>query len=179
MLVSFFFKRNGFDILRYDPDTINNIDFEIQWRDSPIICCEVKNPGWEGELTEEEKKGARKGLPKYISGEARTINPCERICYPIEKAREKLPLKTSNIIAIVPDLFVSVTDLFSPSIEKLKEYLSIKQNKIIGGVILLEAIHYGKGVEIFHLFIENEVAYAINKLPIEVSEGLEKGSIRY
>lgn len=43
----------------------------------------------------------------------------------------------------------------------------------------MEAIHYGKGVEIFHLFIENEVAYAINKLPIEVSEGLEKGSIRY
>lgn len=118
----------------------------MQWFSSPIIYCEVKNPGWEGELNEDEKRGARKQLPKYISGEARSINPAERIHYAIEKAREKLPKQTNNLVVIVPDMFVSVTELFPQTAERLKKLMSKEENRIIGGVILIEAINYGRGV---------------------------------
>ncbi|NPV58865.1 MAG: hypothetical protein HPY75_04275 [Actinobacteria bacterium] len=177
ILASYFFKRKGFTILNYDPNTKNHVDLEIQWRDSPIIYCEVKNPGWEGELSDAEKLGARKRMPKYVSGEARSINPTERIFYAIEKAREKFPEHTPNLVVVVPDLFVSVTEkLFPPMEKELKELISKKDNRIIGGVILIEAINYGRGVQIFYLFLENENANVNNRLPVEVVKGLASGS---
>ena len=52
----FFFSRNGFRIVEWEPEAVMGRpgDLEIQWRDTPTIFVEVKGPGWEGELSDEE-----------------------------------------------------------------------------------------------------------------------------
>jgi hypothetical protein len=50
-------------------------DLEVRWRDSESIFAEVKGPGWDGELTQEEIKTGRQHAPKYSNAEARFVNP--------------------------------------------------------------------------------------------------------
>jgi hypothetical protein len=50
---AFFFSRNGFRILEYDPPGADDTkgDLIIQWRETTPIFVEIKAPSWHGELT--------------------------------------------------------------------------------------------------------------------------------
>ena len=50
--VGYFFKRNGFKVLNWEPMKVPDRpgDIDIQWMETEPIFVEVKGPGWKGEL---------------------------------------------------------------------------------------------------------------------------------
>jgi hypothetical protein len=100
---AFFFHRNGFQILRWEPEEVPDHpgDLDIQWQESEPIFVEVKGPDWEGELTEAERVAGRTSLPKYINAEGRAIVPQERVLYAITRALPKLAEQRANLVVVV------------------------------------------------------------------------------
>lgn len=172
----FFFHRNWFRILQWEPEAIRGRpgDLEIQWRDSEPIFVEVKGPGWESELTEDERRRGRKGLPKYINGEGRAIAPQEHVLSAINKALPKLSQDRANLVVVVDDLFVSPIDLPKEQlVAVVANALADESCRVVGGVFLLSPVNYGNFVEYRKCFIAN--AAASHPLPDLVSEGLAVG----
>jgi hypothetical protein len=75
---------------------------------------EVKSPGWEGELSDEEIMSGRKNQPKHLYCEARAVGPWERVKFEVDKAYKKFTPANPNLLVVADDLFVSLaygTDL--------------------------------------------------------------------
>lgn len=175
--VGFFFHRNGFRILRWEPEEVPGHpgDLDIQWRDTEPIFVEVKGPDWEGELSEAERRTGRKGLPKYINAEARVIAPQERVLYAITRALPKLVERRANLIVVVDDLFVSPLYLTKDYLTRaLVNGLADPTCRSVGGVFLLNPVSYGDFVEYRKYFAPN--VGAAHPLPDVVKEGLAAGN---
>jgi len=108
--VSFFFHRNQFHIVGWKPIGLRSKEGEFLVR-GPLevdTFVEVKSPGWEGELSDAERKAGRAKQPKYLNGDFRSIAPWERIRFAVNKAYEKFPPDKPNLLVIVDDLFISL-----------------------------------------------------------------------
>ncbi len=101
------FQRNKLRITEWEPVGLDEKagEFLLQTISGSEIFVEVKSPGWEGELSEEEKKGERKNQPKYIHLETRCVAPWERIQFIVDKAYGKFLPNKPNLLVIVDDLF--------------------------------------------------------------------------
>ncbi len=86
-----------------------NVDFVIKGK-SDEIFCEVKSPGWEGELSKKELMGGRKDQPKYKHLEWRSFAHWKNIRYAIKKAYPKFLSNCKNLLIIQDDLFVPILD---------------------------------------------------------------------
>ena len=86
-----------------------NVDFVIKGK-SDEIFCEVKSPGWEGELSKKELMGGRKDQPKYKHLGWRSFAHWKNIRYAIKKAYPKFLSNCKNLLIIQDDLFVSILD---------------------------------------------------------------------
>lgn len=158
--VSFFLSNLGFAITAWEPIVVPNIpgEYEIQLTGSQAIFVEVKSPGWEGELTEEEKRGARKFNPKYINAEFRSYNAEERVLYAAKKAMSKFANDRPNLLVVADDLFVS--PLYTP-IEildhRIRSGLDRKEHENLGAVLLFVAEQRGgkAPIKYFSRLIEN------------------------
>ena len=177
----FFFKRNSFRIVSWDPegDKSSVGEMEIQWDDTPKIFVEVKNPNWEGELSPTERLSGRKKRPKYITGETRSHDSIERVLFAIEKSREKFSNDRPNLSAVVPDTFVSLLtdfglrDFREGDKKRIESFLAEPANDVIGGVFLFEAFkEAGHDVDYQTFFIGNESAKGNCRLPSPVVEDL-------
>lgn len=158
---AFYLKTKGFQITDWQPRAKPEIpgDLEIQWHDTERIFVEVKGPGWESELTQEELRAKRQRQPKYINAEARVVDPYESIAYAIGKAVPKFVTTRPNLVVVSDDFF------FSPlegGLRELLEYrvsdiLSDSKFKIVSAVLLLKAISYIEepGVRYFQYFVPN------------------------
>ncbi len=107
-------KLLGYTIVNWEEKTVNNydVDFVIK-EDADKIYCEVKSPGWESELTKKElKKGdqGRRGKPKYLPHEFRSIAPWKNIRHVIKKAYPKFLPTSKNLIIVKDDLRVSILE---------------------------------------------------------------------
>jgi hypothetical protein len=175
----FFFSRNGFRILRWEPEAINGHpgDLEIQWRDTEPIFVEVKGPGWEGELSPDEIRSGRQFLPKYINAEARPVGPVARVTYAISKSLPKLAVDRINLVVVVDDLFLSPTELPKDYLTGLlSRELAERRYSSVGAVFLMNPVSYsGTGqIEYCKYFVPNESAS--RALPQAVLEGLLAGN---
>ena len=108
--VAFYFRRNSFRIAQWRPVGLppKEGEFMVQGPSGLQTFVEVKSPGWEGELSDTERKTGRTQQPKYINAEARIIAPWERIQFAVDKAYEKLLPTQPNLLVIADDLFVSL-----------------------------------------------------------------------
>jgi hypothetical protein len=86
-----------------------NVDFVIERKVNEIFC-EVKSPGWEGELSKKELMEGRKDQRKYIPSEWRSFGHWKNIRYAIKKAYPKFLSNYKNLVIIQDDLFVSILD---------------------------------------------------------------------
>lgn len=86
-----------------------NVDFVIESKVNKIFC-EVKSPGWEGELSKKELMEGRKDQRKYIPSEWRSFGHWKNIRYAIKKAYPKFLSDCKNLVIIQDDLFVSILD---------------------------------------------------------------------
>lgn len=104
----------GYTIVNWEEKTVGNKDVDFVIKDGiDRICCEVKSPGWESELTQKElKKGdqGRRGKPKYLPHEFRAIAPWKNIRHVIKKAYPKFLPNSKNLIIVKDDLYVSILD---------------------------------------------------------------------
>lgn len=108
--VAFFFHRNQFGIVQWKPigQHSKEGEFLVRGRSCVETFVEVKNPGWEGQLSEAELKAYRHRQPKYLNGDFRSIASWERIQFAVDKAYEKFSPDKPNLLVIVDDLFVSL-----------------------------------------------------------------------
>jgi hypothetical protein len=176
---AFYFKRNGFRITNWQPRANPTIpgDLEIQWSDTEKIFVEVKGPGWESELSQEEIEAKRQQQPKYINAEARFVDPYERLRYAIAKAVPKFTDNRPNLVVVVDDLFFS--PLEGPPLLlhwRLAKILGDLTFAIVSAVFLLKPIKYaGKAtVEYLQYFCPN--GRAVYPLPEVVQAGLSAGN---
>ena len=83
-----------------------DVEFGINDKGGREIFCEVKSPGWQGQLTTEEIQSGRAKRAKYSkSGEARYVAPYEHIRQTIGKAYAKFPASKQNLLIVTDDLF--------------------------------------------------------------------------
>ena len=170
----FFFHRNEFKILAWEPEEVAGRpgDLDIRWRDTEPIFVEVKGPGWEGELSPEERAAGRKHLPKYINAEARAIDPIGPVIYAVGKALPKFSERRINMVVVVDDLFFSPTEVpKNLLVGRLERALTDPQYASVAGIFLLNPVSYSgeDAVEYYDYFIPN--SNATRKLPDAVHAG--------
>ena len=174
---AFFFRRNGFDITDWGPEAVAGRpgDLEVRWRASEPIFLEVKGPGWESELTDEEIQAGRQHAPKYINAQARAVGPISRVLYAVDKAIPKLDVARCNLVVVVDDLFLSPTDIPRDLLEgQVMHLLRDPKYVPVSAVFMLNPVSRGQGVEYRKYFVPN--ATAARSLPDPVHEGLLRGN---
>jgi len=180
--VGFFFQRNGFQILSWEPagDAGKTGEFEVQWRDTDPMFVEVKGPRWEGELASDEKTGPRRQGPKYVNGEARNLDSVGKVIDCMKKAGPKfLPDKPNLLVVAGYLLFVSPRLLKANIIlPQLESALSKPVFSRIGGVAIFDVFCRGSSVEYQMVFQENPAASTECSLPDTVTKGLKEGNRR-
>jgi len=174
--VAFFFFRNGFNILSWEPKGAGTYlgDIAIQWRELPGVFVEVKGPRWEGELDESELRGHRRSQPRYLNAEARWADPVGKLMEAVEKALPKFPDSRPNLLVVVDDmLFVSILEwpknIIVPSVA---ERLAAGKFSIIGGILVFNTVCYGQEIVYRTLFIENGECHPKCRLPRPMVKGL-------
>jgi hypothetical protein len=172
--MGFFFSRNGFRILRWEPVEVLNRpgDLDIQWGDTEPIFVEVKGPGWEGELSQEAREAGRLNAPKYVNAEARFVDPVERVEYAINKALPKFASSRVNLVAVVDDLFFSPTEIPAVILNgRLKRFYADPQYRVVAGVFLMNPVSHVHASEVEYRshFVPNE--NAMKHLPDVVATG--------
>lgn len=101
----------NFVVIGWEIPTKNNknVDFVIEEKVNKIFC-EVKSPGWEGELSKKEIIEGRKDQRKYIPSECRFFGHWKNIRYAIKKAYPKFLSNCKNLVIIQDDLWVNILD---------------------------------------------------------------------
>jgi hypothetical protein len=143
---AYFLHCNGFRILQWEPEGVSGRpgDLEVDWRGTGAIFIEVKGPGWEGELSPEERAKGRLAKGKNVDMEVRSVDSIGPVLYAIDKSLPKFAKDRCNLVAVVDDLFTSPTGVplgwLTASIEK---HLASPTYACVGGVFLMRAELYG------------------------------------
>jgi hypothetical protein len=108
--VAYHLEQNGFEIVQWKPVGLapKEGEFLIRGPAGVETFVEVKGPGWQSELSDEEIKAGRTKQPKNLHLEARAIAPWQAIQFAVEKAYGKFAPGTPNLLVIADDLFVSL-----------------------------------------------------------------------
>lgn len=98
----------GFEVTRWNPQTTeqgHDVEFCIKDGTCSEIFCEVKSPGWQGQLTQEEMRSGRAKQPKYlVSHDARYVAPYKNIRKTIDKSYKKFLSDRQNLLIITDNL---------------------------------------------------------------------------
>jgi hypothetical protein len=151
-------------------------DLSVSWRDGAAIFVEVKGPGWESELSDDERKGVRRIQGKYVDGEARSIDSVGPVLRAIDKSLPKLAAGRANIVAIVDDLFSSPTSLPEGWLEhSVQEHIARPEAHVVSGVFFLRPeLYVGEPLEYLYRFVDN--SQASTRLPADVLRGWLAGN---
>lgn len=108
--VAYFLERNGFTVSEWRPVGLppKKGEFVVRCPSGAEVFVEVKSPGWEGELTQEQRLSGRLSEPKYINGEVRYADNSQAIGFAVDKAYPKFPPSRHNLLVVADDLFLSM-----------------------------------------------------------------------
>lgn len=119
ILAAYFIENNlGYQVDGWNVPTANqrDVDFTFTDKNNEKIYCEVKNPGWKGELDRESSPEAkqeaniRSKKEKHQDGEFRSYATWREIRKTIENAYGKYLQDKKNLLILVPDFWVSLFD---------------------------------------------------------------------
>lgn len=109
IFAAYFVEKNlGFEMTGWNPRTKEgrDVEFHIIDKTGGEIFCEVKSPGWKGQLSKEEIDSGRVKQQKYSTfGEARGVEPYRNIRRVIDKSYEKFLSDKQNLLIITDNLF--------------------------------------------------------------------------
>lgn len=111
---AYWFHHNGFPIVQWEPLGLTTRvgEFLVGTAEGNVFA-EVKSPGWESELSDEQLHAGRAKLPKYIEGEGGGAfgnwQAVQR-CLASAKTYPKFDPKQPNLLIIADNLRVSLHD---------------------------------------------------------------------
>jgi hypothetical protein len=183
---SFFFHRNGFSILGYNPPGANGNegDLLIQWGAGPPVFVEVKAPSWRGELFSRSADGMsslkseerqwimnRLRQPKDINLETRWINPAGNAIDVIERnALKKFHDDRPNLVVLADDFFVTPVGLPTLDAIATAKMSQLEYNRL-GGILFFKAECYSSQIEYRIQYVDNPTALPRCHLPEAVRRG--------
>jgi hypothetical protein len=178
--VAYWFAQNGFPVVQWEPSGLNGMkgEYLINSPDAVSVFVEVKSPGWEGDLTNEERKAGRTKQPKYREEDGGAFGnwqPIQR-CIASPKTYPKFTPTQPNLLVISDDLMVGLHD--SPEHVEIALYADHKgygetgyftssRFENIGGLGVFQAVKFWEreGVEYEFRLFDNPFALSSTKLP--------------
>jgi hypothetical protein len=106
--VARFLSSNGYGVAEWEPRGNANFigEFAVQGRDTAPIFVEIKSPGWEGQLSQEQRDAGRMKHGKYVELEGGADDPWRAIRRSIKKAYPKFRQTQANLLVIADDRFM-------------------------------------------------------------------------
>lgn len=104
--VAYFFEKGcGMPIVEWHPSGGRG-DFIVSINEKNIFC-EVKSPGWEGEIVKSQgSNSSRIRQPKYIHAETRSVDNSTHIMSTIERAYNKFLDNMPTLLIVVDDFWM-------------------------------------------------------------------------
>lgn len=148
----------GYKLLDWNCGTINgkNVDFIIRDGEQKVYC-EVKAPGWDMELTQDERLNGRKDRAKYLSGDVRHVAPWKAIRHHVKKSYDKFLPSEINILIVHDDLFLSLLEIPSQIDIALFDDSKIYGNE--SGYFLSSRFKFLSGILFLHLDYRRKIEY--------------------
>lgn len=173
-----FLDTNGYPVVLWEPVGHGNYIGEFSvGRFNPPVFVEIKSPGWEAQLSPEEREAGRAKQPKYQEQELRggADGPWQPMRQSIRKAYPKFRSDQPNLLVIADDRFVSITEWGNLAAEQalfirntaLGEvgYFTTNRFENLGGIALFSALNYGTGPQYKFMLYSNPMATAETALP--------------
>ncbi len=174
----------GFPIAQWEPPGNGNLigEFSVKAPPSLDMFVEIKSPGWEGELTQEQRDAGRAKQEKYQYLEGGAVGPAQKIRMSVRKAYPKFLPSQPNLLVIADDLFVPLATwgdlpadqalfLRSTILEGEAGYFTSRTFENLGGVALFKAeLPVGKSLRYEFLLYPNLMARAETALPKKFTE---------
>jgi len=169
---------NGFPIVQWEPPGLNGKfgEFNISTLEQKCVFVEVKNPGWEGELSVAERQAGRAKQPKYRGLEGGAFGnwiPLQK-CIASKNTYPKFDPAQPNLLVVADDLKVSLHDCPEHAEIALYNthkgygttgYFTSRAFENLGGVGIFGAFSGGRGVEYEFSIFENPFALPTAKVP--------------
>jgi hypothetical protein len=176
--VAFLLYHTGFPIVQWDPPGLNGKlgEYLISTLEQQNVFVEVKSPGWEGELSQEQLDAGRAKQEKYRQGEGGAFGnwqPVQR-CIASENTYPKFAPTQPNLLIIADDLKVSLHDSLNHvdiALYNTHQGYGIAGSftsgafENLGGLGVFRAILTGRGVEYEFKVFDNPFALPRTKLP--------------
>jgi len=185
--VAYFLDLLGYSVVDWEPIDVGNRKLEctVAIPDQRLLV-EVKSPGWEAELSEEQRAAGRANEPKYRENviEGGAAGPVQVIRKAAKKALEKFSGNHPSLVVISDDCFVNLTEWgwgpltmaltqnalggYGPGLFLQPEYSAI------GAVCLFQIVYYADRTEVeYHaLSVANPNAMPSAIVPDEVVKRL-------
>jgi hypothetical protein len=168
----------GFRIQQWDPPASNGKvgEYLISTPEKIVVFVELKSPGWEGQLSEEQRKTGRAKQPKYRHLEGGAVGnwiPVQK-CIASENTYGKFAPTQSNLLIVADDLMISLHDSWNHVELALYNknrgygttgYFNSAQFENLGGVGIFRAFLDGRGVKYEFQIFDNPFALRSTKLP--------------
>ncbi|MDP9191551.1 MAG: hypothetical protein M3P06_07595 [Acidobacteriota bacterium] len=105
--VAYLLNQKGFRVQQWRPVGLSprEGEFQVCGADNQPIFVEVKSPGWESELSQEERLTGRLAEPKYRATEASFADGGSSVIFAIDKAYPKFDPQQRNLLVVADDLF--------------------------------------------------------------------------
>jgi hypothetical protein len=187
--VARFLTSQGFPIAQWEPPGNDKLigEFSLHVPPSTNVFVEIKSPGWEGELTQEQRDAGRAKQEKYQHLEGGAVGPAQKIRMSVRKAYPKFLSDQPNLLVIADDLFVPLATwgdlpaeqalfLTSTILEGESGHFTTPSFENLGGVALFKAeLPIGKGLQYEFVLYPNPMARTETALPSGLLESFAKG----
>jgi hypothetical protein len=184
-----FLTMHGFPIAKWEPPGKDNLigEFSVQSLPGPDVFVEIKSPGWEGELTQEQRDAGRAKQEKYQYLEGGAVGPAQKLRMSVRKAYPKFLPTQPNLLVIADDLFVPLATwgdlpaeqalfLKSTILEGEAGYFTSMRFENLGGVALFKAeLPLGEALRYEFLLYPNPMARTQTALPKGFVETFTRG----
>ena len=167
--------------MQWEPPGLNGKigEYLIGAPEGDKVFIEVKSPGWESELSDEERRAGRNKQPKYRQGEGGAFGNWEALhkCIASPKTYPKFPATQPTLLVVADDLKVSLTDsIWHIEIALYADhkgygemgYFTSPQFENLGGVAIFGAssdFFNNRGIEYEFQIFENPFTLPSAKLP--------------
>ena len=149
--VARFLTTDGFPVAEWEPPGNGNLidEFSVQALPSPPVFVEVKSPGWEGQLSQEQRDAGRAKQEKYQGLQGGADDPWRAIRASVRKAYPKFSPGQPNLLVIADDRFMPLATwgdlpaqqaLFhsSTALDEEAGYFTTRTFENLGGVALFK-----------------------------------------
>lgn len=183
--VAYWLHQSGFPVVQWEPPGLDGRvgEYLISVPERKNVFVEVKSPGWEGGLSDDERKAGRAQQPKYGRDEGGAVGNWIPLQKCIERAYTKFDPVQPNLLIVADDFHFGLYDCLDHvelglyNTEKgygMVGYFTSPAFENLGGVGVFRAFIGDRGVENEFRVFCNPFALPTAKLPSSILKLNEK-----